>query len=477
MSDPNTQVATPQKIIKGSTSIAAVSVLGKTILGVGLFAMPYLLNKLGFVLGTVLILISACMSAFTLHLMSCVSMKNGKEATYYSIACETFPKWRYIVDGIILFKCIGAGTLYLIAASQAFVAVVPAPEGWNAESWRSLVAFLTTMLISTPLSFPKRARTLKIPNYFALGAMFYICGLIVGVWAAYGSQKTYIDKNNNQHETHFNYVDSVSLKSIVSELPTLVFAFTCHQNVVTITNELKHRSVKRMLGVIGASAIFGTVFYIICGYGGFFLLGDAIQSKNILNDIARFKGAVNLDNIFVKIGNIMFWLAMAMSFPMQCLPGRASLWVLIYQEQTFERQQTRNLLKVLSFSISMLCGGIAAVFSDLGPMFAVVGSLGSNVMSFILPSAMYLASFHSSSAKEEQALLAEGNVESSMNVDGSKKAIKTLDVDEEDEKDWLRETSLTSPPKWKAIGACFTLTFGILLAPLGVYLALANSSH
>lgn len=398
-------------------------------------------------------------------------MKNGKEATYYSIACETFPRWKYLVDGIILFKCVGAGTLYLITASQAFITVVEPPKDWSTEQWRSLVAFLTTLVIATPLSFPKRARTLKYPNYFALAAMFYICGMIAGVLGYYGSQKTHL-VNGEEKEIHHNYTNAVPIMAILGEIPTLVFAFTCHQNVVTVTNELKNRSIKKMLVIIVASVVFGGLFYFLCGYSGFFLLGDSVISKNIVKDIANFKGSVDMNNPFVKSANIMFWLAMSMSFPMQCLPGRASLWMLIFQNKTFERQKTRNLLKLLSFCIAMLCGGIAALVSDLGLMFAIVGSLGSNVMSFILPSAMYLASFHGKRVKDRQSLLSDGNA-SEIAIVTHQEASNLDSASQIVDEDWMQEDCLINPPMWKCIGACVTLAFGLALLPLGIYLAVS----
>jgi hypothetical protein len=60
-------------------------------------------------------------------------------------------------------------------------------------------------------------------------------------------------------------------------LPIFVFSFTCHQNIVSISNELARPTPRRVLtqaaGAVGAAA----TVYLVLAHAGYYTFGDMVR--------------------------------------------------------------------------------------------------------------------------------------------------------------------------------------------------------
>lgn len=57
-------------------------------------------------------------------------------------------------------------------------------------------------------------------------------------------------------------------------LPIFVFCFTCHQNALSVTNELSRPTWRRSLTAAGAAVVMGILLYFLVGICGYYTFGD-----------------------------------------------------------------------------------------------------------------------------------------------------------------------------------------------------------
>ena len=106
-----------------SVAVAAV-VLLNTIMGAGILGIPGAYSKCGFVGGTVLLLVSAILASFGVHLLLEASDRSGRPATLYSIAqAAAGPKAGSLIDVQVFAMAFAVSTSYLIVVGDALPAV------------------------------------------------------------------------------------------------------------------------------------------------------------------------------------------------------------------------------------------------------------------------------------------------------------------------------------------------------------------
>lgn len=129
------------------------------------------------------------------------------------------------------------------------------------QFWISL-----SMTLIIPLSFLRRLDSLK---YTSCAALFGILYLVVLVVFSYFSKT--VQKTSNSDVFLFH-----PQLSFLSYLPIFVFAFTCHQNIFTIFNELKNNNATRMNSIISTSILSSMVVYWVVGTLGYLMFGELV---------------------------------------------------------------------------------------------------------------------------------------------------------------------------------------------------------
>ncbi len=178
-------------------------------------------------------------------------------------------------------------------------------------------------------------------------------------------------------------------QTTISKLAIFIFAFTCHQNIFSICNELEDNkgkvgSIPRPDAVIGISLSIAAVVYSIFALFGYLTYGDLVGS-NILTSYPD-DNLTNLSRIFIT-------LLVTFSYPLQSHPMRIcclSMWKKIspQDESTLTRKYEFRYW-TLTFLIVMSSFGLAMATDDLGDALAVVGATGSTIISYILPGLCY----------------------------------------------------------------------------------------
>jgi amino acid permease len=407
--------------------------LANTILGTGMLAMSGALATVGVLLGSFMIIFSAGASGLGLYFLTrSASRTEGRSASFFACSKLTYPWAAVLFDFAIAIKCFGVGISYLIIIGQLMPGVVKSlgemafvaaggngsgdmdPALWFLLDRRFWITVF--MGIIAPLSFLRKLDSLKATSALALGAVVYLVFIVV-----------YYFTNPQQPLPPAEEIRLVHFSSkFLTTLPIFVFAFTCHQNIFSVYNELSDNGQSMLNSIITTSIGAAAAIYHIIGILGYLTFGNSTGSN-----IIQMYGS----SLLVTIGRIAIVILVLFSFPLQCHPCRACLDKVLfaigeYWESTrFGKSRAYNSLtahdteddsvhartstsvshanthhhddhggsdeipefKYIAMTTGILVASyiIAITVSELDLVLSFVGSTGSTAVSFILPGSFY----------------------------------------------------------------------------------------
>ncbi|CAG8465929.1 15979_t:CDS:2 [Funneliformis caledonium] len=348
--------------------------LANTILGTGMLAMPAAIASVGLLIGSIMIIFAATTSGLGLYFLSrSASYTKNRNASFFAVSQLTYPSASSLFDASIAIKCFGVAVSYLIIIGDLMPQVI---NGFGDSFVDEYSIFMDRrfwitvfMFVVVPLAFLKRLDSLRHTSFIALIAVVYLVFIVIyhyfgPDYKAPPKEKIHLVKFSTKFFTN---------------LPIFVFAFTCHQNIFSIYNELADNSQKNINSVIvGAIGTSATIYQVI-GILGYLSFGDDVLPNVIL-----------------------------MSHP-----ARACLEKLL-----FYRSNSTNGYKKLSSSemsnvnyfgltsgILIFSYIIAISVSKLDLVLAFVGSTGSTAISFILPG-LYYYKIHENDPWDKRKILA-----------------------------------------------------------------------
>ncbi|KAK5170537.1 uncharacterized protein LTR77_005125 [Saxophila tyrrhenica] len=377
--------------------------LVNTIVGAGVLAMPHAMSNMGITLGVLVILWSGLTSGFGLYLQTrCARYLDRGSASFFALSQITYPNAAVLFDAAIAIKCFGVGVSYLIIIGDLMPGVVLgfARDGGGNEFLLDRRFWITAfMLIVIPLSFLRRLDSLKYTSIIALVSIAYLVVLVV---YHFGSGDTLADRG----EIH--WLKWQGIVPTLGSFPVIVFAYTCHQNMFSILNEIKDNSPFRTTSVVFASNGISSSIYVLVAVTGYLSFGDAV----IGNIVGQYR-----PSIFSTIGRAAIVIMVMFSYPLQVHPCRASVDAVSKwrpasksnQELTPAsgspsrssllgrkvpiRPKTEDMsdlrFAIITTVIIILSYIVAMTVSSLEKVLAYVGSTGSTSISFILPGLFY----------------------------------------------------------------------------------------
>ncbi|KAL3470985.1 transmembrane amino acid transporter protein-domain-containing protein [Aspergillus californicus] len=394
---------TDQKETRGpqgqASWISCVINLVNTIVGAGVLAMPLAISHMGIVLGVFVILWSGIMAGFGLYLQSrCAQYLEKGSASFFALSQITYPNAAVIFDAAIAIKCFGVGVSYLIIIGDLMPGVVQGFIGGD-PAYDFLVDrhFWVTafMLIIIPLSYLRRLDSLKYTSIAALVSMGYLVILVV---------YHFIKGDTKADRGPIRVIHWAGAVPTLSSFPVIVFAFTCHQNMFSILNEIKSSSHFRTTAVVFASIGSSATTYILVAITGYLSFGNSVGG----NIVGMYS-----PGLWATIGKTAIVILVMFSYPLQCHPCRASVdavlrWRPKPTVSANENSPHRQALlpggprgsrapepmsdlrfSVITTSILILSYIVAMTVSSLEAVLAYVGSTGSTSISFILPGIFY----------------------------------------------------------------------------------------
>ncbi|KAI0870203.1 transmembrane amino acid transporter [Hypoxylon argillaceum] len=384
-----------------ASTFSSVTNLLNTILGAGTLAMPSALSHFGMVFGVVVILWSGFTSAFGLYLQSrCARYLDRGSSSFFALSQLTYPNAAVIFDAAIAIKCFGVGVSYMIIIGDLMPGVV---EGFDSRA--ASIAYLMDrnfwitvfMLLIIPLSFLRRLDSLKYTSIIALVAIGYLIVLVV-----YHFASDALAPRDKLRIIHW-----AGPVEALASLPVVIFAYTCHQNMFSILNEIKDTSPKSVLSVISSSIGSAASVYVLVSITGYLSFGNDITG----NIVSMYKPSVAS-----TIAKAAIVILVTFSVPLQVHPCRASVdAVLKWRPNTIPGTQGRTSsphnrplipaatrsdhgpsapmselrFAILTTILLVLAYTVALTVTSLERVLAYVGSTGSTAISFILPGLFY----------------------------------------------------------------------------------------
>ncbi|KAI1823759.1 transmembrane amino acid transporter protein-domain-containing protein [Xylaria intraflava] len=371
------------------------------VLGAGTLAMPSALSHFGMVFGVIVILWSGFTSAFGLYLQSrCARYVDRGSSSFFALSQLTYPNAAVIFDAAIAIKCFGVGVSYMIIIGDLMPGVV---EGFDSRA--AAIPYLMDrnfwitvfMLFIIPLSFLRRLDSLKYTSIIALIAIGYLIILVVYHFASDALAPR--DK--------IRIIQWAGPVEALASLPVVIFAYTCHQNMFSILNEIKDYSPKSILGVISSSIGSAAGVYVLVSVTGYLTFG---------NDITGNIVSMYPPSVASTIAKAAIVVLVTFSVPLQVHPCRASIDAILNWRPNLvpgaqgrtNSPNSRLLLPtttrsdhgppapmsdlrfaILTTILLVLAYTVALTVTSLERVLAYVGSTGSTAISFILPGLFY----------------------------------------------------------------------------------------
>ncbi|CAJ2504179.1 Uu.00g115730.m01.CDS01 [Anthostomella pinea] len=384
-----------------ASMISSVINLLNTIVGAGTLAMPSAMSHFGMVMGIIVILWSGFTSSFGLYLQSrCARYLDRGSSSFFALSQMTYPNAAVIFDAAIAIKCFGVGVSYMIIIGDLMPGAI---EGFDSRA--AEVPFLMDrnfwitvfMLVIIPLSFLRRLDSLKYTSIVALVAIGYLIVLVVYHFAS----DVLAPREKIRLITWGGPVEALA------SLPVVIFAYTCHQNMFSILNELKDNTAKSVMGTISSSIGSAAGIYVLVAITGYLTFG---------NDVTGNIVSMYTPSIASTIAKAAIVILVTFSVPLQVHPCRASVdAVLKWRPNAAARPQGRTLspggrpllptatrsdhgpashisdtrFAILTTIILVLAYIVALTVVSLERVLAYVGSTGSTSISFILPGLFY----------------------------------------------------------------------------------------
>ncbi|KAI4116258.1 MAG: hypothetical protein LQ338_007744 [Usnochroma carphineum] len=381
--------------------LSSVINLVNTIVGAGVLAMPLALSRMGILLGVFIILWAGLTAGFGLYLQTrCARYLERGSSSFFALSQITYPNAAVIFDAAIAVKCFGVGVSYLIIIGDLMPGVVQGfSEGAAGVGFLVDRHFWVTgfMLIVIPLSFLRRLDSLKYTSVIALISIGYLVILVVA---------HFVKRDTMQDRGVIRVVRWESAVATLSSFPVIVFAYTCHQNMFSILNEIGNNSHFRTASVVVASTGVAAFIYILVAITGYLSFGNAVTG----NIVSMYGPSVSS-----TIGKAAIVVLVMFSYPLQVHPCRASVdavlkWRPIKRSESPQSSPSRlaslfpssksssqnrgdgmgeTRFAAITTAIIVLSYIVAMTVSSLEKVLAYVGSTGSTSISFILPGLFY----------------------------------------------------------------------------------------
>ena len=326
----------------GTTNSARLNILS-TMVGGGSLSLPLAFKKSGNTLmGPILLILTACVTEFcfrllvrssrTLHPVGTSTTTPGVDS-FESIAAVAFgPEFLIFGKVLVVLMCFFGTVGYAVLLRDMLEPITHAvyhkavPSG---PTWQGNSVMLTVVLLVTPLCTLK---TLTALQRFGAASMFSV--LILGSCVLFRSLQCNLGHFSSDWKDAFRLFPE-HWKDVLDVIPIYISCYVCHYNIVTVHNELRRPSEKRVYWWLRSTTWSATLFYMTLGFAG------SAYSKCTAD--GEVQGNILLDfddsDPLLLVGRMCLAITITLAFPMLTIPARD-----IVLRSLQERQQRRRML-------------------------------------------------------------------------------------------------------------------------------------
>lgn len=389
--------------LQGASRASSFISLIKTIVGAGLLSMPLAFSTDGICVGLLIVLLAAITSGYGLFLQAYVSKYVAKgHASFFNVCSVTYPALSVVFDIAIAIQCFGCAVSFLVLIGDLMPTVLPHVPGIPVENVRTFW-IVASAIPCVPLSFLKNLDSLKYTSILGLGAIAYLCALVVAEFALGHVPKELRGEIR---------LTPKSVTGVFSTFSIIVFAFTGHQNMFSIINEAENKSLVSLTALINMAILSASALFIVVGVSGYLTFGDFVGGNVVLQypssvwtQFGRFAIVFMVVFLFplmlhparISVNNIYHWVALKFlerkksgtgAEPAEIDEGTA----LLDHENSEPPKLFANVVPFLeitfiTITVLLLAVGytLAITLKSFALVIAVIGATGLTSISFILP--------------------------------------------------------------------------------------------
>jgi amino acid permease len=424
----------PAEESKRVSLMQSVFNLSQTSVGAGTLSLPFFYKATGIVFGSVVLVVIAIMSGFSLNLLGKLAQTEKGCASYLTTAEVAYgTRGTKFVQISMFMLTFGAMVVYMIIigslSCQFLVSMilenphntdqhhhyhpsdVNTHGGWHNHSgsnhshfkpivpagltdacastiglpyWcnRNFIAVVFLLCPITPLSLKKNLRDLGFASLFGLSSVLYAIVLV-----SQDSVKA-IEKDQVKLNSPGGPEWVVISPAIFFALPIVCLAYMNHPNVHAVMEELENPTRARVKEMILISETMPTVLYLIMGILGYMRFGDLTLDDILLN----YTGMSWTNTVIFNTARLAMVLCLVVSFPLILFPCRMCLHALLkdalpdslkhFGGSFYFKGETIFIL-VISYATSYLVPQIKTAFG-------LTGAITGCMMVYVLPPLFYM---------------------------------------------------------------------------------------
>ncbi|RLO07656.1 hypothetical protein DYB28_001234, partial [Aphanomyces astaci] len=219
------------------------------------------------------------------------------------------PRLSMFVQLVISLNLFGTSVGYLVASSELILLVVkpngdhPTPSEAS-QSRNALIGALSLCFV-LPLSLLRSLSSLRFSSLFSLLCIVFLTLTVVAKYFQFvhlGYAPDFVYQWNHLP------LATLDVGRILTALPLVIFAYTCHPNVLPIYIQLQRRSSPRMYKVARRSLSLATMMYALLSAFVFLTFGMATHTNFLQNDYHH--------DAAIIAGSIFFAVAMVITTPL-----------------------------------------------------------------------------------------------------------------------------------------------------------------
>ena len=382
-----------------STQIVAIFNLLSTIVGGGTLSLPYAFSKCGWLVGSLLTIVSVIISLISLETLCNLSRKLGC-SSYSEVMEKSIGKgWADITSYLLIFMLFFVVIAFMVLEKDIAGDILDyfLPGNYGIQYKSSILIILT--IISFPVMIADNLYALRHVSYLGITSVLLLLGVIISKAITIN----YLNPNLFKEKSH-----SIpnSIGDILYSLPIILIAFLCQFNVLGVYSNLYQPTSVRMKQVLYVSIPGSGLIYIIFGIGGY-LFAYENTFDNILNNFSSQDPSL----IIARCG-LLFTIIC--QIPMVVLPCRQSIIELIHKLSTDNHNNHLNsnnnnenhklqpkidtkiinnnnkLNYLVTFLLVLSCLLLSELVPGVSTIWSIAGSSVSFVLAFLLPSLAYV---------------------------------------------------------------------------------------
>jgi solute carrier family 38 (sodium-coupled neutral amino acid transporter), member 11 len=354
------------------------------------------MKNFGIVIGVFVFILVSAMTNF-----SCVLLLRAKNNTghtkYASIGIHCFKKpGEVIIKLIIILNNFGLCVSYLLIFGKSMSLflkdVSEADTFWTSKP---LMIVIMCILIF-PLIAAKEFTKLKVSSWVCVGAVLVFCVVTTYNFANKVNSNTLPSDYNI-----FPTAESFDYKSALACFPTVFLAFTFQFNFFPVYKSVSNVSDRKMLKISFAAIGSCLGIYLFTALLGYMSYGSQIK-KTFLDNL----NPEDLGTSLYYVVLIAYSVNAALGFPIQYFSLRNNMISIIKdikkvvwrrggkKRQVENYQNTVTRKNIFFYTITLILYVIliiiAIIVNDLGMVFAIIGAICANAISYILPAMFYI---------------------------------------------------------------------------------------